>query len=61
MEETILTTYIFYYCVTDDDTNFSSLKQYSGVPAVVQWVKNPTAVAWVAVEARLDPQPGAVG
>ena len=34
MEETILTTYIFYYCVTDDDTNFSSLKQY-----LLQWVR----------------------
>ena len=23
----------------------------SGVPAVAQWVKNPTTVAWVTVEA----------
>ena len=23
------------------------------VPAMVQWVKNPTPVAWVAVEARI--------
>ena len=31
-----------------------------GVPAVVQWVKNPTAVARVAVEVILDPWPSAV-
>jgi len=29
-----------------------------GVPAVMQWAKNPTAVAQVAV---FNPQPGAVG
>lgn len=27
------------------------LKPMAGVPALVQWVKDPTAVAWVAVEA----------
>ena len=32
-----------------------------GVPAVVQWVKNPAAEAWVTVEAQLNPQPGTVG
>lgn len=30
-----------------------------GVPSVTQWVKNPTAMAWVATE--FDPQPGTVG
>ena len=32
-----------------------------GVPAVVQWVKNPTAVILVTAEARVNPQPAAVG
>ena len=32
-----------------------------GVPAVVQWVKNLTAVAWVAVEVWVPSQAGAVG
>ena len=25
----------------------------TGVPAVAQWVKNPTAAAWVAMEAQV--------
>ena len=30
-----------------------------GVPAVAQWVKNPTAAAWVVLEAQgLIPSPG---
>ena len=29
----------------------NGLITYCGVPAVAQWVKNPTAVAWVALEA----------
>ena len=33
----------------------------TGVPAVVQWVKNLTTEAWVAAEARVQCQPGAVG
>ena len=33
-----------------------------GVPAVAQWVKNLTAVAWVSVEVWVcNPWPGAVG
>lgn len=30
-------------------------------PAVAQWVKNPTAVAWVAREAQFSAPPGRVG
>ena len=29
-------------------------KQDTGVPAVVLWVKNPTAVVWVTVEAEVQ-------
>ena len=29
----------------------------TGVPTVAQWVKNPTAVALVAVVVRFDPHP----
>ena len=32
-------------------------KHVLGVPAVRQWVKNPTAGAWVATEARVRPLP----
>jgi len=32
-----------------------------GLPAVVQWVKNPTAAAWVAVELQIEFQAGTVG
>ena len=31
------------------------------VPAVAQWVKNPTSVPWVAVEVQVRLQAGAVG
>ena len=34
-------------------TNKQILKSNLGVPAVVQWIKNPTAVAQVAAEARV--------
>ena len=27
--------------------------QHMGVPTVAQWVKNPPAVAWIAVEAQV--------
>ena len=30
-------------------------KEYPGVPTVAQWVKNLTAVAWVAVEVSFIP------
>ena len=33
----------------------------AGVSAAVQWVKDPTAAAQVAVEARNQSQPSAVG
>jgi len=37
-------------------------KSLTGVPAMVQWIKNLIAVAWVAVAAtKSDPQPGTVG
>ena len=29
-----------------------------GVPTVVQWVKNLTAVAWVTAKYGFDPKPG---
>ena len=33
-----------------------------GFPTVAQWLKNPTAVAWVLAEAGgFDPRPRAVG
>ena len=31
---------------------WSQKKTKTGAPTVVQWVKHPTAVAWVAVQAR---------
>ena len=37
------------------------LKDLTGVPAMAQWVENPTATAWVATKHRFDPQPGTVG
>ena len=37
---------------------WSPLKQFFkkllGVPSLAQWVKNPTAAAWVAVEVQFD-------
>ena len=37
-------------------TVWSFLKKLKiGVPTMVQWVKNPTAVAWVTVEAQVRP------
>ena len=35
-------------------------KENFRVPAVVQWVKNPTSGAWVDVEVQVQFQPGAV-
>ena len=32
---------------------FFFLNPYCGVPAVTRWVKNPTAVAWVAAELQI--------
>ena len=37
------------------------LKGKGGVPAVAQWVKNPTAVAGVAAEAEFNSRPGIRG
>ena len=38
--------------------SWDSFKSYiMGMPAVLQWVKNSTAVAWVT---GCDPQPGTV-
>lgn len=31
------------------------------VPTLGQWVRNPTAVPWVAAEVHFDPPPGTVG
>ena len=39
----------------------SYLQDNMGVPTVEQWVKNPTTLAWVAAEAQVQLQPGAVG
>lgn len=44
------TVYVRIY--TRDTTVFME-KESQGVPAVVQWVKTPTAMAWVAVEAQV--------
>ena len=39
----------------------SLLKIILGIPAVAQLVKNPTTVAWVAVEARVQSPASTVG
>ena len=39
----------------------TSLKMSIGVPAVAQWVKNPTVVAWVAVVMWFNPWSGTAG
>ena len=33
----------------------------TGIPAMVQWVKNPTAEAPVTTEAQVQSQPGSMG
>ena len=47
--------------VFSEKPNMWVKKKMARVPAVVQWVKNPTAVAQIAAEARFYPWPGAVG
>lgn len=32
-------------------------REIVGVPTMAQWVKNPTSVAWVALEAWVHPWP----
>ena len=49
-------------CHTCGPKNKPKKKAYdSGVPTVAQWVKNLTGVAWVAIEAWVPSQLGAVG
>ena len=40
------------YYTTDCSNAVRLFTRHTGIPAVVQWVKNPTAAAQVAVEAR---------
>ena len=35
--------------------------EFSGFPAVAQWVKNPIAVAWVAAEVWVPSQASTMG
>ena len=60
-----LAYFLIFSIVCFKEMNFfilmkSNLSIFSGVPAVMQWVKNLTAVAWVAVEAWVPSRPGAV-
>ena len=41
--------------------NFTSSKRRYEVPAVAQWVKNPTLAAQSLLRHRFNPWPGAVG
>ena len=48
------------FCDLQNDS-FQSKRVIRGVPAVVQWVKNPTAAAQVAAEVQVCSLPSTVG
>ena len=50
--EIVFTVALLHAPYTRRNRNSSFLKLTVGAPSVVEWVKNPTEVAWVAAEVQ---------